>query len=704
MSRDAPTFCDHCGLPVGAGGVRRKVEEAFHAFCCLGCSIAWRMVGGAARGSASQAAAYLVRICLGFVLTMIVMLIQWVRYFDPASAATGEYERFAPLAQAVAATPVMLVLGIPYLWNAAGQLRQGRIGADLLIALGILAGYGASLVTLLRGEADPLFFDTACGLATLVTVGRWLEASAKERATQGLRSFLSDAARPASRIPRPDAARHEAEAVHASDLEVGDLVRVLPGESIPADGVVVQGRALLDEAALTGEPLPRSVEEGATVRAPTRPVDGPLVVRVEKVGEDTLLAEVGRVLAQARAERAPSEKLADRIASLFVPAVLVLAGAAFAFDLSRDGDIGKASFHAIAILVVACPCALGIATPLAITTALGQLARRGILVRSGSALSAAASVGAVACDKTGTLTRGVPRLEALRAAPGATLEPDVALGLAARVEQGSESPWARAILDAAAARGLSGPAADDTVVHPGRGIEGIVDGRRVRVGSAAWFDREDPDAPVVVAVDGHVEALLVLEDTDRASAPGFVKTLLEGGVAVHVLSGDAPSRVATVAVRLGVEVTHARGGLLPAAKVEAIRELAEASPKPVAFVGDGINDAPALAAADLGIAVGSGTDLARETAGVSLLGSDLSRIPLFLESARLARRGVRWNLFWAFLYNVIAVGWAAIRGLPPVLAALAMVLSSLCVIGSTWLLRERLAAHLDAERDAHRER
>ncbi|MDJ0974914.1 MAG: heavy metal translocating P-type ATPase [Planctomycetota bacterium] len=687
--RDA-VFCDHCGLPVGAAGTSREHEGERVSFCCLGCSIAWRIVGPGGREGGSESSAYLVRICLGFVLTMIVMLIQWVRYFDPASAATDDYEAFAPLAQLIAATPVMLVLGVPYLWSAAGQLRAGRLGADLLIGLGVMAGYVASVVTMSHGEADPLFFDTACALATLVTVGRWLEASAKERATQGLRAFLSEEGRPARRLLETGE-----EEVSADKLEAGDRVRVLPGEQIPADGTVLEGRAMVDEAALTGEPLPRPIAPGDAVRAPAIPTDGALVVRIDAVGEDTLLAEVGRVLAQARADRAPLEQLADRVSGVFVPLVIVLAGVVFALDIVA-GDTGmQAMLHALSVLVVACPCALGIATPLAVTAALGRLAGKGVLVRSGGALSDLGDVEIVAFDKTGTLTAGRPRVQSITVRPGWT--DDGVVEVAAAIEQGSESAWGRAILDAAAARGIELVPAPETRVEPGLGIAGTlalphIGTRDVRVGSARWLDASAPADAVVVEVDGETAGWFAFHDEPRDEAHEVVAALTASGREVHILSGDAASRVTAVAADVGVPAAHAHGALLPHEKVEAIRDMAAKGV--TAFVGDGINDAPALAAADLGIAVGSGSDLAKESAMVSLLGADLTRIPRLFQAAEVTRRAVRWNLFWAFAYNVIAIAWAALLGLPPVLGALAMVLSSLFVIGNSVRLRAALGVML----------
>jgi len=696
--RPRPTdavFCDHCGLPVGRARHERTVDGARHRFCCVGCGIAFRLGGRGAGEGGSESASFLARIGLGVAGSMLVMIVAWVPYLDPASA-TDDFYRFAPWATLVAATPVVFVLGLPYLWNAIADLRRGRVGADLLVGLGIAAAYAASLVSLLAGRMDALYLDTAAGLATLVTVGRWLEASAKERSARRLRGLLDDAERPAARLapgrgladPGPTAE------VHASDLVVGDRVLVRPGECVPADGVVEEGRALLDTAALTGEPLPRAVGPGDEVPAPAIPTDGPLVVRVTAVGDATRLGAVAAVLAKARVERTPVERLADRVSSVFVPTVVVLAGVVLARALAAGEGTAAAFLHALSVLVIACPCALGIAVPLAVTTALGRLAERGILVRSGPALAGLPRIVAVAFDKTGTLTRGRPEVEAVTPAAGATA--DEVLALAAAVEATSEHALGRALVAAARARGLAVPTADEVRVVAGCGIEARVTrgpglASTVRVGSPGWVlgrpDLETTATTVVVAADGVLVGRIGLGDRLRDDAVAAVAGLRHDGLAVGILSGDAPGVVRTVAAAVGVDDADARGGCLPDGKVEAVVALRARSRGPVAFVGDGLNDAPALAAADLGIAVGSGTDLARETADVSLLGDDLSRLPGLFRAARRTRRAAHWNLFHAFAYNVVGVGWAVVAPLPPVFAALAMVASSLLVIAASARLR-----------------
>jgi len=696
-------FCAHCGLPATAGRHATVRQGVAVEYCCLGCSIASRLVGHDAEGG-GPAAAFLARMGLGVVLTMIVMLIAWVPHLEPAAAQSESYRRFAPWATLLAATPVVLLLGVPYLWNAAASLARGRVGSDLLIALGIFAAYGASLVGFLGGRPDALYLDTATGLSTLVTLGRWLEARAKERSVRGLRSFLFADERPALRLA-PDAALGapgDPVAMRASELAIGDRVLVRPGSRVPLDGVVEEGRAFVDEAALTGEPMPRAVGPGDEVAAPVVAVDGALVVRVTTLGVDTRLGAVADVLARARERRSPIERLAERLSAIFVPAVVAIALVVAVRDRMGGVDLADASLRALAVLVIACPCALAIATPLAVTTTMGRLAERGVLVRTGEALGGLPRVRVVAFDKTGTVTSGRPRVEGIELA-GPWPEERV-LAAAAAVEASSEHGLARAIGLAARDRGLAALGANDVVVSPGLGVEGSVGGIRVRVGRRSFVrpERATPaavgDGPreteALVAFDGEVVARITFTDTLRDGARDVVAELEADGIACHLVSGDGVAPTRAVASALGIALDRAHGGCLPAAKVDEVRRLRARANGPVAFVGDGLNDAPALAAADLSIAVAGGTDLARETADVSLLGDDLTRIPGLVRAARRTRRAVRWNLFWAFAYNVAGVGVAARTHLPPIFAAAAMVASSLFVVGNSVRLRSALGRDL----------
>ncbi len=689
----APLFCEHCQLPAGAGRVTRAIKDVEAHFCCVGCSIAFRLAGDVKREGGSESASLLARLGLGFLLTMVVMFIQWVVYLDPTAIDRESYASIAPIAQWILCTPVMLLLGVPYVWSAVKQLQSGRVGADVLVALGITATYGVSCFTLLKGEREPLYFDTAAGLATLMTVGRWIEAAAKRQTSASLRRFLSDDQRSARRVVPTG----ETIDVDVSQLAVDDVVRVKPGERIPVDGVVVSGGARVEEAALTGEARPRVVGLNDVVRAMTVPLDGAIDVRASAVGRDTVVAEVQRILVEARARRSPMERLVDRVATVFVPLVILLAIVVAIYDIVVGGKgFEPACFHALSVLVVACPCALGIATPLAVTAALGRLAEHGILVRHGEALAALRRVAVVAFDKTGTLTQGAPRVDELT--PSANESRESLLRWAASAELESEHPWARGIVDEARREDITLERPNAMHVNAGRGIEATFkNGDVVRVGSSAWLAGDASSSDVVVMRNDKLVGTISLSDPLRQSSHAAVERLRGEGVGVHLVSGDAQTVVHAIAAQLHVPNEHAHGGLLPAEKVDVVARLTGQTEGAVVFVGDGINDAPALAAADLGIAVGSGTDLARESADVSLLGADLARIPLLFGAARKTRRAVIWNLVWAFGYNLAAVVWAVWMGLPPLLAALAMIVSSLCVIGNSLRLRAELGSELARE-------
>jgi Cu+-exporting ATPase len=442
------------------------------------------------------------------------------------------------------------------------------------------------------------------------------------------------------------------------------------------------------------------VAPGDGVAAPVIATDGALVVRITALGADTRLGAVADVLVRARAERSPLERLAERLSAVFVPLVIAIAAFVLVRDRAAGASFAAASLRALAVLVVACPCALAIATPLAITTAMGRLAERGILVRSGEALGGLPRVRVVAFDKTGTLTEGRPRVSAIEALGRG--DEARALACAAAVEASSEHGLARAIGRAASERALAALPATDVRVTPGLGVEGRVEGIVVRVGRGSFVVPQGGGAAAIagratealVSLDGRLALRLTFDDRVRASAPAAVRALTAEGIVSHVISGDGLEPTRGVARALDIPDERAHGGCLPAAKVEEVRRLRAAARGPVAFVGDGLNDAPALAAADLSVAVGSGTDLARETADVSLLGDDLGRLAGLFRAARRTRRAVRWNLFWAFAYNVVGVGFAAIGRLPPIFAALAMVVSSLFVVGNSVRLRSALGRDL----------
>ena len=608
-----------------------------------------------------------------------------------------------PWLQALLAAPVQFWLGARFYRAGWAALRAGSGNMDLLVALGTSAAFGLSLVLWWRDpHGNPhLYFESAAVVISLVLLGKWLESRARRQTLAALQAL---------RALRPETARVRRQGVEQelplAQLRVGDEAVVRPGERFPADGTIVEGRTHADESLLTGESLPVAREPGDRVTGGALNVEGLVVVRTTAVGAESQLSRIVRLVESAQARKAPMQQLVDRVSAVFVPVVLgVAALTALAWGW-RDGDWAAATIHAVAVLVIACPCALGLATPATLMVGTGIAARRGILVRDAQALEAMRAVRTVAFDKTGTLTLGRPALRA-------SLPPDdqQVLARAAALQAGSEHPLARAVLEAARMRGVTAPAAQALRAHPGRGIEGRIEGRLWRLGSGRWLEElgAAPDAGLQAqaraqAEDGHSLAWLVEEDPDgsrtvrgllafgdtvKPEAREAVQALHALGVRSVMVSGDLPGAAEAVARQIGLDEVHAQ--VLPADKARVVQSLKAALPEGggVAMVGDGVNDAPALAAADVGIAVvnaGSGTDVAMETAGLTLMRGDPRLVAEAIGLSQAVRRKLRQNLFWAFAYNVVGIPLAAFGALSPMLAGAAMALSSVSVVTNALLL------------------
>jgi Cu+-exporting ATPase len=584
------------------------------------------------------------------------------------------------------ATPIQILFGARFYRAGFAAARAGAGNMDLLVAIGTSAAFLLSLYMLLTGHDDHhLYFEASSLVIAFVWLGRFLERRAKRATGAAIAALLALAPKQARRL-RADGSEEE---IPAEFLRVGDLVAVRPGERIPADGLVTEGRAGVDEAALTGESRPVEKNPGDAVATGTIALDGRLVLRVTATGGETRLARVAALVSAAQSSRAPVQKLVDRISAVFVPVVLGVALVTLVGWLAAGAGTDAAIITAVSVLVIACPCALGLATPAAIMAGVGAAARAGILVRDAESLERAARVDLVTFDKTGTLTEGRPRLAALHVAPG--VERDWALAASARLQAGSEHPLARALAEAAP----GATPAEGFRALPGRGVEGVVEGRALALGSPRLLEERGAAAGALAAVaeaeaaagrslawlvEGErALALLAFEDAPREGAAEAVAALNRAGIGTLLLSGDHPAAVRAAAARLGV--AEAEGGLLPEDKQARIAALAKAG-RHVAMVGDGVNDAPALAAAECGIAMGSGTDVAIAAAHVTLLRPDPRLVPAALELARATRRTIARNLFWAFCFNTIGLPVAAFGGLSPALAGAAMAGSSLMVLGN----------------------
>ncbi|WP_449429996.1 heavy metal translocating P-type ATPase [Pseudomonas putida] len=598
--------------------------------------------------------------------------------------------------QFLLATPVQFILGARFYVAAWKAVRAGAGNMDLLVALGTSAGYGLSLYQWAQspaGTAPHLYFEASAVVIALVLLGKYLESRAKRQTASAIRAL--EALRPERAVRVVDGEEQE---VAISQLRLGDLVAVKPGERFPVDGEVVEGSSHADEALISGESLPVPKQPGDPVTGGAINGEGLLLVRTQALGGETVLARIIRLVEDAQAAKAPIQKLVDRVSQVFVPAVLVLAVITLVGWWLAGAPLQTALINAVAVLVIACPCALGLATPAAIMAGTGVAARHGILIKDAEALERAHAVNRVVFDKTGTLTSGTPRVVHSQALDGDTAQLQ---RLAGALQRGSEHPLARAVLDACAEQGLEVPSVSDSLSLTGRGISGRVEGRELALGNRRLLDENHLQPGDLAAkaqawetegrtlswliergAQPRVLGLFAFGDSLKPGAEQAIEALHRQNISSHLLTGDNRGSAKVVADILGIDDVHAE--VLPADKAATVAALKRSGV--VAMVGDGINDAPALAAADIGIAMAGGTDVAMQAAGITLMRGDPSLVPAALEISRKTYAKIRQNLFWAFIYNLVGIPLAALGYLNPVLAGAAMALSSVSVVSNAlWL-------------------
>jgi P-type Cu2+ transporter len=684
----AAYICSHCQLPVGRFGEQREVEGTVHHFCCYGCCLAYQVLHRAREEP--EADAHPIRLGVGGFLAMNIMLFSLLLYAGAFAGPDAWLAGVVPWLLWALTTPLLLLLGGPFFGGAWRAARMGRMTADTLVSLGAMAAYGYSAWQVVEGGGQ-VYFDTATMVLLLFTLGRYLEAQGRVRAVRSLAPMLA-AERAEVRVVQAGT-----EVIRSVDQVLpGELVRVRPGERIAVDGRVVEGRSECDESILTGQPEPRFKAPGDSVHAGSLNGRGQLLVCAESTGDATRWVRISRMVREALAEKSLVGEAVDRVAAWFIPWVLLLAVATVWYWANRGG-LDQGLLTGLAVLVVACPCSLGLAAPLAMVLGIGRAAQRGILVRGGGVLEKLARLKGIAFDKTGTLTQGRFQLVSL-AAEGAP-EPEV-LRRAAGLASGSDHPIARAVAELGRRSGLDITVAAEIQDRPGAGLTGRTDGEDCALGSAAFMADLGWPVPVALAPSQgegtqiyvgwaeRVRGRLSLADSPRSEAGPVIAALHVRGLRTLMLSGDGEAAVARLATGLGIPTW--RAGLAPEAKVAILREWGARRGR-IAMVGDGLNDGPVLAAASVGIAVGGASDLAKESADVILPEGGLALLPWLLQLSDQVRRSVRANLVWALGYNFLALSLAAGGLLQPVFAAALMAGSSLVVVTRT----------LNAARGAH---
>lgn len=675
------TACDHCQLPVGRLGYRRAISGSKRAFCCYGCYLAFQV--GRGDFDDAEVAKLLIRLGTGVFLAMNIMLFSLLTYTGALDDSDPALRFKIAVLLTMLSTPLMYVLGGPFISGAVRAARCGRINGDTLVSIGVIAAYSYSVLATIQRQPT-MFYDTVAMVLLLFTAGRLLEAIGRAKAARNLEPMFAAEKATACVIESGE------QFVRPVDQIVsGDNVQIQPGELIPVDGVVLQGKSECNESMLTGESVEVAKLKGSLVYAGSINLGGRLLIETRAAGLATRWGKICESVRAAIQTESEIHRTLDRVANVFVPFVLLLAIAAVLYWLNHIAA-AEALKIGLAVLVVACPCALGLAAPLANTIGLRKAAQGGCLVRSGRLLETLGGVRRIALDKTGTLTQGKASLVDIRAHRA---EPDDVIQVAAAAENGLHHPLARAIMAAAQRRGLTLLPSDTVREHPGMGVTAVVGNKKIAVGGAALFESlqwdisrafESPDLPdedaathVFVGWEGSARAILRFVDPLLPEAKDLISELHALGIETRILSGDSPAVTEQLATAIGI--THWQAGLTPEDKRVALTRWSD-DDHAVAMVGDGLNDAPVLAAAAIGIAVGGATDLARETADVVLPLGRLSRLPWLIRLSRMVQKTIYQNLAWALSYNAVGLLLAVLGLLQPVAAAALMAGSSLLII------------------------
>ena len=670
--------------------IKRKIGDRTYYFCAESCAKIYEAPEQELKAMKRRVAATLAGVVAVAGLRVLVTfgLVAFLMVFTVAGISAYSLAIF------IVSTPIVWLAGWSIISGAYKSLKNRAINMDVLIASGVVAGwtYGAVNAFLPKLAVEQGYLEIAVGILAFVLLGKYIEESIRRRSAASIRKLLE--LQPTIARVLKDGKEVE---VPVEELQVNDVIIVKPGEKVPTDGVVISGYSSVDEKLITGESIPVEKNFGSEVIGATVNKTGLLKFRATKVGEDTALSQIVHLVEEAQASRAPIQKFADRVVSKFVPVVFAVAAISFTYWYLTSG-FSAAFFALLAVLLIACPCALGIATPTAILAGVGKGAEYGVLLRSGEYVEKARKLNTVVFDKTGTLTKGEPSVTDVM--PYNNYTRDEVIKSAAIAEKGSEHPLAEAIMNAAHKTGFNIPDAESFEAVPGHGVRCTSEGKRILLGNRKLMKQErvsieqlendlellevQGKTAMILAVNGKPAGIVAVMDTPKENAVEAIQKLKSMGLQVAMLTGDNERTASAIAKQLGIDNVIAN--VLPWEKVDVIKKM-QSEGKTVAMVGDGINDAPALAQSDIGIAIGSGTDIAKETGGIVLIKDDLRDVALGVELSKKTMKKINSNLFWAFIYNVVMIPIAAIGLLNPIFAAGAMAISSLTVVTNSALLK-----------------